>query len=357
MLDIFKNFSSNTLSANGNQTFITDAVPEGIGEGLVFIKVFRSGSFNYRFVYSGVIDSTFADGSVSSCNMLCSWSIESLSVAVTDDCNFENLNFSPVHFKGKEGTVVNGEQYVVSDSVRISAYKGDYLCLKISFSGTRIPCHKESIIPIYRRFTDGYRLCPEVPVPVFTGIDYEPAKRVAFLGDSITQGIGSTFNSYKNFAAVAAETIGEMYSFWNLGLGFGRASDAASNGIWIEKAKMNDVVVLCYGVNDIFKEFNAEKLKSDLFKIVSLLKENGVKVLLQSIPPFDYDEFYAEIWHEVNRYLRTELSLITDGFLGCVPVLSLNGGDSPVSRYGGHPNDEGCARWAEALIPEINKLL
>lgn len=357
MENIFEKYSSNTLSAGGNQVYMFDNVPNGMGEGLVFVKVFRSGTFRYRFVYSGVIDGTYSEGDISRCNSPCDWTIESLGAAVADGCTPGDLKFSKVLFDGNESIFVGSSKYVVSDAVELTAEKNEYICLKIRFSGEKIPCHKESIIPVYRMTEKGWELCPEVPVPVFTGIDFEPERRVAFLGDSITQGIGSTFNSYRNFAAVSAESIGESYSYWNLGLGYGRASDAASDGIWLEKAKTNDIVVLCYGVNDLFREFNEEKLKKDLTKIVDELQKCGTKVLIQTIPPFDYDEKHAKAWMAVNDYIRNVLAEKTDGLFDCVPVLSRTGGNVPEAGYGPHPDDEGCCKWAAAIVPEILRLL
>ena len=87
--------------------------------------------------------------------------------------------------------------------------------------------------------------------------------RIAFIGDSITQGCGTTYNGYKQYAAVAAGRLGEDYAFWDLGLGYARGSDAATDGIWLYKAKQNDLVSVCFGVNDILQGHSAGEVKKE----------------------------------------------------------------------------------------------
>ncbi len=70
-------------------------------------------------------------------------------------------------------------------------------------------------------------------------------------------------NSYEHWNAVVAENLGSQYGFWNLGLGYGRAADAATDGAWFFKAKQNDIVVVCYGVNDIFQGFTISEIQKN----------------------------------------------------------------------------------------------
>lgn len=104
---------------------------------------------------------------------------------------------------------------------------------------------------------------PKLPVPGMIGCKREVKLRIGFLGDSITQGIGATPNSYLHWNARVAEVLGRDYSFWNLGIGYGRAHDAASDGIWLSKAKQMDLIVLCMGVNDLFQRRQPEILKKN----------------------------------------------------------------------------------------------
>ena len=357
--DIFKNYVSATLASNGNQTFFFPENESEILTGMVFIKIYKGGKFNFIFSYSGVIDSTFADGNVSRCNDICKgWKIHSLRAAAADSCDpdiAEKLNFKTVTFNGKSSVTVD-KDLIFSDPVEINAEKDSYICLKTEFSGYCVPHHEESIIVLFRK-NNNWEASSKVPVPVFTGIDRTVRKRIAFIGDSITQGIGSDFNSYKHYAACTAVLLGGENSYWDLGLGFARGSDAASDGIWLEKAKQNDIISVCFGVNDILKNHTEEELKKDLKTIVEKLKKAGLKVIIQTVPPFDYDSRNAEIWRNVNKYIRTELSETADAVFDNNPILCEDGKDSPKAKYGGHPNNTGHRLWAEALAECIKNII
>jgi len=196
-----------------------------------------------------------------------------------------------------------------------------------------------------------------VPVPSMIGCNREVRARIGFLGDSITQGIGTAVNSYLHWNARVAEAIGPDFSYWNLGLGFGRASDAASDGAWLFKAKQMDMVVVCFGVNDVCQGRTEEEIKKDLLTIVLELKKAGVKLMVQTLPPFDLQENALETWLRVNEYIRHDLVREADAIFDVVPVL-LDGPElEGKSKYNGHPNEEGCKAWAEALIPVMKKFV
>ena len=348
-------YVSNTLCAGGNQSWFT---VDGSDTGLVYMRVFRGGEMPYVFGFSNIIDSTFGDGSFSKMNDVCDWDILDFRIAVTKDYDPEtadNLEYKPVYFNGRQNTRV--EKYTYSDEIILNAEKDDYLCMKISFSGAKIPCHKETQLPVLRKNNGKWELNPDVPMPFFRGVKRDVKKKIAFFGDSITQGIGAGFDSYSHYAALAGKALGEDYAVWNIGLGYGRAQDAASDGIWLEKAKQNDVVSVCFGVNDIHKGRTEEQLKADLKFIACSLKNAGVKLILQTIPPFDYDKESEKIWRAVNGYIKTELSQIADVIFDNNPILSENGADSPKAKFGGHPNADGHSLWADALLPVIKSII
>lgn len=361
-MEVLDDFVSNTLASNGNQTWLVSENAEKVQCGMVFIKVFKGGTFPYVFAYSGIIDSTFAGGISSVCNDVCPlWKIHSLGYIVTDTpepYEAEKNEFRPLTFDGNISKYIDGEKIVHTDPTEITAQKGQLICLKTSFSGERVPYHEESIIAIYKRNDDGsWDLSPKVPLPIFTGVKREVKKKIAFLGDSITQGIGTDFNSYLHYAALVADKTGDEYGFWDLGIGYARGADAATDGIWLEKAKHNDIITVCFGVNDMFQGRTVEQIISDLQKITDLLQSAGLKVIIQTVPPFDYDEHYEIIWKKVNDFIRNELSEKADGFIDNVKFLCADGDNSPKSKFGPHPNNEGNYIWAEALVPVIKKLV
>jgi lysophospholipase L1-like esterase len=207
-------------------------------------------------------------------------------------------------------------------------------------------------------FIDGkWTSSQKTPVPNFVGCDRLVKKRVAYLGDSITQGIGTSKNSYRHWNAVLSDKLGDGNAYWNLGIGFARSGDASSDGSWLNKAKMNDVVFVCLGVNDILKGKTADEVCGNLDKIVIILKENGVKVILQSVPPFDYNSENKEKWNCINKYIETELKNKADLYFDCVPVLSVGGDIAECAKYGGHPNEDGCEKWAEALYEKVKDFI
>ena len=229
--------------------------------------------------------------------------------------------------------------------------------LELSFRGQMIPCHEETRLPVFIQENGHWIPSKEMPLPGMIGCDRKVRGRIGFLGDSITQGIGTPVNSYAHWNALAAEALGEEYSFWNLGLGFGRAQDAASDGAWLFKAKQTDAVVLCYGVNDLLQGRSGEQIEEDLLAIIHTLRKNHVRVLLQTIPPFDLSGAELATWLRLNGRIRSTLSREADGIFDVVPALIEGGESQGRARYGGHPNEDGCAAWARALIPVMKEFL
>lgn len=359
-MDVLNKYVSNTLASNGNQTFFENENPKLCECGMVFIKVFKGGNYPYVFGFSGILDSTFGDGSRSVCNYVCPpWKLHCVSFAVTDTADTdeaEKKDFKALTFDGSISKCIDGEELISTDPIEITAEKGQFICLKVSFSGARVPCHEESIIAIYRRTADGWKLSPRVPIPVFTGVERPVKKKIAFIGDSITQGIGTVFNSYMHYAARTAEVIGENYAFWDLGLGYARGADTATDGIWLQRAKHNDIITVCFGVNDMFQGRTVEQIICDLQKIVDSFKAADLKVIIQTVPPFDYGEEHEKMWNRINTFIRTELAERCDGFVD-TKFLCEDGERSPKAKFGGHPNNDGNALWAENIIPVIKELL
>lgn len=359
-MDELKKYVSNTVISNGNQFAFTNGDPEEKHTGLLFIKVYKGGTFPYVFAYSSVLDSTFGDGKSSHCNEVCpKWILHSLQVAPVSTCEpeeAEKADFRQVLFSGKETAVIENERLLFSDPTELTTEKGQYICLKTVFSGERIPHHEESLIPKFVSQNGRWTASVRVPVPVFTGVKRKVNKRVAFIGDSITQGLGTEFNACRYYAAYLADMLGEENAYWNLGIGYARGSDAATRGVWLTKAAANDVVTVCFGVNDILQGHSAEEVINDIGEIVTFLKERGCTVILQTVPPFDYDAQHAGVWRKVNEALAERFSDRVDELFDTVPVLSADG-DSPVSRYGSHPNGQGHLVWAQNLAPVIRKYI
>ena len=351
IMDYFEKYVSNTLAGSGNQTFFYNK-SQTPTVSRTFYKVFAGGEYPYSFLISNTVDSTFSDGSHSRKNrVIDSWVIEEMSVGVSPSCDAASFTgpegMMPVTFSGARRRTVNPGELLASDPVTLNAPEGAYLCVEIVFSGGLIPYHEESIIPSF--VLDGGEWKPSKLHPFLSmvGAARPVKKRVAFLGDSITQGIGTPVNSYAHWNAVFAERAGRDFAFWNLGLGYGRADDAASDGAWLFKARQNDVVFVCFGVNDINRGFSAAQIKANLQYITDKLNESGVSVVMQTVPPFDYPDGRRETWEEVNRFIMADLKNAACVF-DCVPILGRSG-EPHKAKYGGHPGADGCRLWGEKL--------
>ncbi len=361
-MDFFEKYTSNSLSGSSNQLFFEMQNTE-IRTGRIFYKIFKGGTFGYSLLFSNTIDSTFDDGSISQCNLICdTWEIIEARVGkcssvpsgdfVLQDANSINervSNFITLKFSGNTSKSVEKGELFCSDEFVYSFTDGEFLCLEITFKGTKIPYHEESLLPIYTKTQNGWEYDKKMPIACMIGCNRNVEHRIAYLGDSITQGIGTPLNSYLHWNSLLSDRLGFKNAYWNLGIGFGRASDLASDGSWLHKAKQNDIVVLCIGVNDILRDRQFHEIICDLEKIVGLVKKENVKVVLQTIPPFDYTGFNIKKWLELNLYIKNCLSQKVDEIFDVVPYLCENTENSHITKYGGHPNSDGCKKWAEEL--------
>ncbi len=357
----FDTYAAATVGAGGSQYWFNAAEPR---TGRIYYRLSQSGTYNYSLLFTGVIDSTFADGSVSHCNLLCGeWELLSATVGIVKTCSAKDATDPdvtiPLTFGGKPSLTVLPGTYFTTDPVELTAEKGEYLCLEVTCQGEGIPCHPESVLPVFVKKNGAWTYCPETPFPSLVGCDRAVSAKIGFIGDSITQGCGTAMNSYTNWAAYIADMIGDDYAWWNMGLGYGRAMDAASDGTWLYKAKQVDGISVCFGVNDILRGRTADQVKADLTTILQKLQQAGVRVLLQTVPPFDYNADTTETWRAVNRYIRETLAPQADAFFDCVPVLSDSGekDDPGAKKYGGHPNAAGGLAWATALCPVMQEFV
>ena len=355
MTDFYNIYVSNTTAGTSNQSYFQG----GEGVGRAFYRLLWGGEWEYSLLFSNTVDSTFADGSRSRANQLCGpWEMAARCCicAGADDPQIENRAWKQLTFNGMPVKASAPGEVFSTDPFVLDARDGEYLCVEIAFRGSRIPCHLEINIPTYVKQAGVFVPSVEVPIPNMIGCKRPVKARIGFFGDSITQGLGTECDSYGHWCHKVMEGLGSEYAGWNLGIGYGRASDGASGGAWLQKALENDCVVVCFGVNDIIQG-DGEQLSRNLETIVSALKKRGRKVILQSIPPFDFVKQPAhDLWEQQNRYIREKIAPQCDGYLDVAAFLS-QGGTGQVTKFGGHPNEEGCAVWAEHLLPLLRDVL
>lgn len=354
----FNRMVSNTLAGSSNQHYFETENSEKEYTSRVFYKVFSGGTYNYSFLFSSILDGTFWGANRN--EKILGWEIIRARVGISRTCSMEKMpdieQMQALYFNGTEGKKVDKAELFACDEIALSAKKNEYICLEVTYKGKRVPRHNENWIAAFLEENGKWAPSNQAVFANMVGCDRKVKKKIAFLGDSITQGIGVEKNSYKNWCALLAEKLGQEHAYWNLGIGMATANDAATDGVWLYKAKQNDIVFVCFGVNDIFKIQNEEKTKKDLYTIIKKLKETERKVIIQTIPPFNYDEEKLLIWKNLNKYIQNELSQCADLVFDCVPLLEYETKEGK-AKYNGHPNEIGCALWANELYGAVKNII
>jgi len=365
---MFKQYSSNIAIGTGNNCILETGKTVRL-KARAYLRPTIYGKFTWRFFFSNTVDSTFGDGSVAYRNKAGGhWRILSASLFAApdsgDDAPAEVLRKAApqsaavsVLFDGKtQRDVLPGEAFW-SDPVDFHAEREHYLVWEWELEGDGIPFTPDSQVPVFCDWGDGWKYGTDCPFPALFGCSRQVKKTVAFLGDSITQGCGTGINRYEMWVPKIASALGEDYAVWNLGLGFGRGSDAASNGAWLHKAKQCDIAVLAFGVNDLEsgayrrgRSDTAVEFLETEETLIRLLTEAGVEVILGTVPPFSFKPQQMEQWRIVNRAIPRlakkynlrlfdiERALDGDPNLGCV------------CQYGAHPDGIGGTAAAEAFM-------
>jgi len=351
LTEFYKTYSSDCTAGSANQVLTRDSEPV-TRCGRIYYRLSHGGE-HYALLFSNQIDSTFADGSVSCANDIGGdWDILSLRVGLTKERGAEPDNWHPVTFGGCAQKHVSAGDTApfFCDPIPLSAVGGDYLCYEITVSGACYPYHEEMTLNVVIRDGDRWVPSKKIPAPLMIGSDRPVSLRVGFLGDSITQGCGTEYDSYTHWAAKIAEGLPDAYSVWDLGIGYARAYDAATDCGWLARAKMCDTVHVCMGVNDLLRGRTGEEVVADLTTIVRALKNAGCRVILFTVPPFDMEGDAKVGWYFVNDKIRLTISNEADAVFDFAAVLGQDAPNAHRSVYGGHPNAEGCALAAKAYL-------
>lgn len=358
LTEFYRTFSSDSTAGSANQ-LLTEYDSERTVTGRCYYKLSHGGE-NYSLLFSNSIDSTFSDGSVSKANDVGGeWEILSMRVGLCRNSGDEPDKWYEVTFEGSESKKISSPESFCTDKIPLNAKKDDLLCYEITLRGTRFPYHEEAVLPVYIKQSDGsFKLDKRIPLPLMIGSDRKICSKVGFLGDSITQGCGTEVGSYTHWAAKIADALNDDISVWNLGIGYARAYDAASNGGWLERAKHCDTVNVCFGVNDILRGRTAKQVENDLLTIIAVLKAAGCQVILFTVPPFDMTGKKGDIWYAVNESIRTCLCSEADSVFDFAAVLGASAPNQHIAPYGSHPNAEGCRVLASAYLKsDIVRLL
>ena len=344
--DFYQNYASDCTAGCGNQLLARLDTPV-TKTGRCWFRL-RGGGENYGMLFSNQIDSTYDDGSISKANDVGGdWTIESLRVGLCPAWGEEPEKWCAVTFDGDPQKQVSGKEPFASDGIPLKAKAGDWLCYEITLTGSCYPYHEEAVLKM--------RPDKQMPLPLMIGSDRKVTERIGFLGDSITQGCGTEDDSYTHWAAKIAEGLPETVSVWDMGIGYARACDAATDGGWLQRPRQCDTVHVCFGVNDVLRGRKAEEILKDLETIVTKLKEAGCKVILLTLPPFDLEGEQRLAWQTVNKTIRETLWKTADDLFDIAAVLGQPAPNENLCIYGGHPDANGCKVVAEAYLKQMRK--
>lgn len=358
----FTTYVSNTVVSTGNNFYIEKA--ENITYR-AYLPVEQYGELEYKFFFTNTVDSTYTKGKIAFVGKSGgSYTISNATVAdggtgVED----EITNRTPVTFGGKETKEVAADESYWSDPVTMNIPEGHYMVWEWTVSGEGIPCNKMSSLTSTASSADGetFKFCDEIPLPQIIGAKRDVKHTVAAIGDSITQGCQTEQMKYEFWASKISTQLGSDVAFFNCGLGWARASDAASNENWLSRVSQYDTVIVAFGTNDIVsgkyggKKSSAEEIDEYLDAIVSYLTEKGCDVILFNAPPQDFKKTNEGIRTALNEKIPAIAEKYGAKFFDFSALLSTE--DEPGKAvYGGHPNGEGGTVVADAFVKQFGSL-
>lgn len=358
----FTTYVSNTVVSTGNNFYIEKA--ENITYR-AYLPVEQYGELEYKFFFTNMVDSTYAKGKNAFVGK--DGGAYTVSNAVIADggtsTEDEITNRTPVTFGGKETKEVTADESYWSDPVTMNIPEGHYMVWEWTVSGEGIPCNKMASLTSTASSADGetFQFCDEIPLPQLIGAKRDVKHTVAAIGDSITQGCQTEQMKYEFWASKISTQLGSDVAFFNCGLGWARASDAASNENWLSRVSQYDTVIVAFGTNDIVsgkyggKKSTAEEIEGYLDTIVSYLTEKGCDVILFNAPPQDFKETNEGIRTALNEKIPAIAEKYGAKFFDFSALLSTE--DEPGKAvYGGHPNGEGGTVVADAFVKQFGSM-
>ncbi len=355
-LNLFKEYPSNTVASSSNNLILLYPEETQV-TGRIFLKVRDAGRFDYRFFFCNTEDSTFDNGSTGYANRPGS-ELKVIS-AFAGECKtspeeYNGRGMIQLTFNGDNTYTAQPDEFWATDPVSLEIAKDSYIVFQWTVKGKDIPYTPDKLYPSYRLVDGKWESRTDIPQPILIGAKRETSHLMVFLGDSITMGLGTDTNKYNHWVSYISKGLDHDIAVWNIGLGFGRAQDAATNGAWLKKAAAGDIVNICFGVNDILQGRTTELIKKDLETTVRTLHANGCKIGLFTIPPFDYNEHQTIMWRDCCYFIKNKLSKYAEYVFDTSIFWGQMAPNDNLSRFGGHPSPEGCQYLADGFLRSIN---
>jgi acyl-CoA thioesterase-1 len=200
---------------------------------------------------------------------------------------------------------------------------------------------------------------PAVPVPVPAATTpvvapAEPRVRVAFLGDSLTAGLGlAAADAFPARLGALLAAEGHPIDVTNAGVSGDTSEDGLARVDWL-LSQHPQVVVVALGANDGLRGLPTDRLERNLDVIVQRCQESGATVLLcgMRLPP-NYGRDYVRDFEAVFPRIGERRHVPVMPFLleGVAMDPKLNQDD------GIHPTAEGHGRVAAAVLPYLRPLV
>lgn len=356
--NIFKdNSSAVVLSSSTNS--IMNLNSKGPHTYRTYLKPREYGDFTWRIWHSNTVDSTWDQGMESRANLSGGkWRIDSACLAdggTSTDGSIITDTQVQITFDGHNYKNVVSDERFSSDSIQFSIPKDHYLVFTWTISneslGKILPYNCETnLVPAYDAPGDCsneengnlFNISEKTLVlPALISYNKTVIKKIGFLGDSITQGVRTKEDGYEYWVSKVAEGLGTKYGVWNIGSGWARANDAATDGSWLYKAKQNDEIVICLGVNDIgILNRNHNEIISDLTTVVNKIKKDkpNCKVILCTVPAFDFTEEREITWRTVNGFILSNSLPTVDRIFDIAAILSEKGLKDNLEKAEYHSN-------------------
>lgn len=180
------------------------------------------------------------------------------------------------------------------------------------------------------------------------------AKKLVFLGDSLTEGYGVSQEAA--FPQIISEKFKKDKSDWTITASGSSGSTSASTLSrlkWLSKDKP-DVVFILMGSNDGLRGLKIEETEKNLSQALDWAKTQKIKVILGQlhVPP-NYGKDYFKKFSDIFPRLAKKHKVLLAPFLlnDVAGVASLNQAD------GIHPNEKGHAIIAENIYKFLKKEL
>lgn len=113
-------------------------------------------------------------------------------------------------------------------------------------------------------------------------VQISPYANIVAFGDSLTQGVGvSISESYPSQLEILLGV-----KVFNSGISGQTSQQGLTRINTVLNENMPDVVIICYGGNDVLQRKSKSELKNNLRQMILAAKQKGIEVILVAVPEF-----------------------------------------------------------------------